>query len=73
MMMHLSIVREIGIALAVVCTVWIAARVVRNARRLNAGVRAFKEEKEKENGVVDPYAALASLYTPAEKPPGKRD
>jgi hypothetical protein len=72
-MMHLSFGRELGIAVAVVCTVWIAAQVARNARRLNAGVRAFKEEQEKENGVVDPYAALSSLYTPAEKPPGKRD
>jgi hypothetical protein len=73
MMMHLSFGREIGIAVAVLCTVWIAARVVRNARRLNAGVRAFKEEQEKENGVVDPYAALSSLYDPAKKPPDKSD
>ena len=72
-MMHLSLVRELGIALAVACTVWIAARVVRNARRLNAGVRAFKEEQEKQDGVVDPYAVLSSLYTPAKKDPGKRD
>ncbi len=72
-MMHLSLGREIGIALAVACTVWIVVRVVRNARRLNAGVRAFKEEQAKQDGVVDPYAALSSLYTPAKKDTDRRD
>ena len=65
--------REIGIVAAVICTVWIAWQVVRNARRLNAGVRAFKAEQEKQDGPLDPYAALASLYTPPEKNPDKRD
>jgi hypothetical protein len=72
-MIHLS-VRELGIAAAAICAAWLVARVVRNARRLNAGVRAFKVEQEKQQGVViDPYAALSSLYTPV-KPvkPGKK-
>jgi hypothetical protein len=71
--MDLSLGREIGIVAAVVCTVWIAVRVARNARRLNEGVKAFKAEQEKQDGVVDPYAALSGLYDPAKKPPGKRD
>lgn len=72
-MMYLALVRELGIALAVVGTIWIATRVVRNARRLNAGVRASKAEQEKQAGVVDPYAALSSLYTPPQKDARKRD
>lgn len=71
--MHLPLERGIGIVAAMVCTAWIAWRVVLNARRLNAGVRAFKAEQEKQDGPLDPYAALASLYTPTEKPPDKRD
>lgn len=69
--MVLSSGREIGIVVAAACTLWIAVRVFRSARRLNAGVRAFKEEQEKQDGVVDPYAALSSLYTPATKEPVK--
>ena len=72
-MLHLPFGREIWIVGAVVCILWIAAQVLRNARRLNAGVRAFKEEQEKQSGVVDPYAAMASLYAPIETPPQKRD
>ncbi len=71
--MNLTLGRELGIALALVCVVWIAVRVVRSARRLNAGVRAFKAEQEKQGGVVDPYAALSSLSLPPPKEPGKGD
>ena len=71
--MHLSFVREFGIALAVICILWIAGRVVRSARRLNAGVRAFKAEQEKHEGIVDPYAALSRLSTAPKKDPDKRD
>ena len=71
--MHLSLGREIGIVAAVVCTVWIAVRVARNARRLNEGVKAFKAEQEKQDGVVDPYAALSSLYAPPTKDQDKRE
>ena len=46
--MVLSSGREIGIVVAAACTLWIAVRVFRSARRLNAGVRAFKEEQEKQ-------------------------
>lgn len=68
--MHLSFAREVGIGIAAACTVWIATRVVGSARRLNAGVRAFKAEQEKQDGVVDPYAALTGLYPPEQnKPP----
>jgi len=72
-MPHLPFGREIWIAGALVCILWIAVQVFRNARRLNAGVRAFKEEQEKQTGVVDPYTAMAALYTPVEEPPKKRD
>jgi hypothetical protein len=71
--MHPSFLQETGIALAVVCTVWIAARVVRNARRLNAGVRAFKAEQEKQGGAMDPYALLSSLYDPTKRPTEETD
>ena len=71
--MGFALGREIGIGVAVACTIWIAVRVVRNIRRLNAGVKAFKAEQEKQDGVVDPYAALASLYTAPPKDPGKRE
>lgn len=71
--MHLSLERGIGIAVAAACTLWIAVRVIRNARRLNAGVRAFKAEQEKQDSVVDPYAALSALYAPPKQEPGKRD
>jgi hypothetical protein len=71
--MYLSLERGIGIAVAVVCTLWIAFRATRSARRLNAGVRAFKAEQEKQGGVVDPYAALTALYTPSQKDPTERD
>ena len=71
--MYLALERGIGIAVAAVCTLWIAFRVTRSARRLNAGVRAFKEEQKKQSGVVDPYAALAALYTPSQKDPPERE
>ena len=71
--MHLSLVRGIGIAVAAVCTLWIAFQAIRNARRLNAGVRAFKAEQEKQGSVVDPYAALTALYAPSQKEPTQRD
>jgi hypothetical protein len=71
--MYLTLEKGIGIAVVVVCTLWIAFRVSRSARRLNAGVRAFKAEQEKQGGVVDPYAALTALYTAPQKDPKERD
>ncbi len=71
--MDLSLGREIGIVAAVVCTVWIAVKVAQNARRLHEGVKAFKAEQEKQDGVVDPYAVLSGLYAPPQKDPEKRD
>lgn len=71
--MHLSLERGIVIAVALACTLWIAAQAVRSARRLNAGVRAFKAEQEKQDSVVDPYAALSALYAPPNQDSGKRN
>ena len=65
--MVLSLGREIGMAVAAAGALWIATLVVRSARRLNSGVRAFKAEQEKQDGVVDPYAALSALYAPTQK------
>lgn len=61
--------RMIGIAAGTLLTLWIAVRVMHSARRLNAGVQAAKEEQEKQAGVVDPYAAMAEMYTATPKAP----
>ncbi len=53
--------------IAVAATVWFAWRAFSNARRLNAEIRAFKAEQENQEGPLDPYAALAALYTPDSK------
>lgn len=69
----MEIWRETAIGLGTLCACWIGVYVVRSARRLNAGVKAAKEEQEKQSGAVDPYAAMASLYAPPPKEPSRYD
>ncbi len=62
--MELMPLRVLEIVCAVTVLGVIGWQVYRNLRRLNAGVRAFKAEQEKQDGPLDPYAALTALYTP---------
>ena len=64
-----------GIAIALVVIVYMAAQAFRNARRLDRRVQEFKkeqEELEKRGGPINPYAALAELYSEPQTPPKKK-
>ena len=55
-----------GLALAIILMVYLGANAFRKSRRLDRRIREFKAEQErlKQQGkVLDPYAALAELYT----------
>jgi hypothetical protein len=59
-----------GIAVIIILIVYMAASAFRRARRLDARIRAFRDEQDEltRNGrVQDPYAALADIYTEEEK------
>jgi len=55
-----------GIAFAIVLFLYLIANILRSARRLDRRIAAFKEEQEEEASqgkILNPYAALAELYT----------
>ena len=69
--MHILLKLAIAAA-AVVVVLWLALRVVRNARRLDEGIEEYRKEEE---GRVrsDPYSALSQLYTDEQKDKETRD
>jgi type II secretory pathway pseudopilin PulG len=59
-----------GIAAILILIVYMAASAFRRARRLDARIRAFRDEQDeltRRGRVQDPYAALAEIYTEDEK------
>ncbi|HLK55771.1 MAG TPA: hypothetical protein VKU00_04365 [Chthonomonadaceae bacterium] len=55
-----------GFAISLVLLIYLAANAFRKARRLDTRIREFKAEQEalsKQSGPINPYAALAELYT----------
>lgn len=53
------------IAAGITMVVFAAAAAWRSSRRLNSRIAAFKEEleeKQKQPGPINPYAAMAELY-----------
>ena len=64
------VIKLFAIAIGLVWIVFLAGNALRNARRLDTRIRAFKEEQEaleKAGGRSDPYAALAELYSEEER------
>ena len=60
-----------GMAIAIVLIVFLTANNFRSARRLDARIRQFKkeqEELEKQQGTINPYAALAEIYAEQQSP-----
>ena len=58
-----------GIAIFIVMALYALANVLRNARRLDRRIAAFKAEQaelEEQGRTVHPYMALASLYEDEE-------
>ncbi len=55
-----------GIAIALVIVLYLLANILRSSRRLDRRISDAKKEQEenaKQGKVLDPYAALAELYT----------
>ncbi|HZT43919.1 MAG TPA: hypothetical protein VFA07_17260 [Chthonomonadaceae bacterium] len=63
-----------GMAIAIVLIVFLATNNFRSARRLDTRIRQFKkeqEELEKQQGPINPYAALAEVYAEQNSPPAR--
>jgi hypothetical protein len=64
-----------GIAIGCVLIVYMAAYSFRNARRLDARIRRFKEEQEemeRQGRTLDPYRAMAEIYAERQEYPAKK-
>jgi type II secretory pathway pseudopilin PulG len=62
--------RLFGIGAIVILIVFMAASAFRRARRLDARIRAFRDEQDeltRSGRTQDPYAALADIYSEEEK------
>ena len=55
-----------GIAFAIVLFLYLIANILRSSRRLDKRLAEFKKEQEedaRQGKILNPYAALAELYT----------
>ena len=59
-----------GLAILTVTIVFMAARAFRQSRRLDARIRALREEEKeaaRQGKIQDPYAALAEIYATKDR------
>jgi hypothetical protein len=64
-----------GIAVIVILIVYLAASAFRRSRRLEARIRAFRDEQDeltRGGRVQDPFAALSEIYAEDENPVRKK-